>query len=109
MLVDVRQLNEHQDRYQILDVREPYEVEAGMIQGSVLIPLNDILAGAEHGRLDQDRPVAVICKMGNRSELAAVMLRARGYDADNVEGGLEAWEGEGFAFSSADGGPGRVL
>ena len=107
--VDVRELKEHRERYQILDVREPYEVEAGMIDGSLVIPLNDVLAGAEQGKLDPDRPIAVVCKMGSRSELAALMLRARGYEADNVEGGLEAWEAEGFAFSSADGGPGRVL
>ncbi|HJP66733.1 MAG TPA: rhodanese-like domain-containing protein [Actinomycetota bacterium] len=107
--MDVRELQEHRDQYQILDVREPYECEVGIIEGSVMIPLNDVLAGAERGRLDLGRPIAVVCKVGNRSELAAVMLRARGYDAQNLEGGLEAWQAEGNAISTMDGGPGQVL
>ena len=36
------------------------------------------------------------------------MLRARGYDAHNMEGGMQAWEGEGLPFSAVDGGPGQV-
>ena len=108
--MDVRELKEHQDRYQILDVREPYECEAGIIAGSVLIPLNDVLGGAEQGKLDKERPIVVVCKVGSRSELAALMLRARGYEAENLEGGLEALEAEGgVPLSAADGGPGRVL
>jgi rhodanese-related sulfurtransferase len=107
--VKVEELNESRDRYQILDVREPFECEVGVIEGSVEVPLNDILAGGEQGRLDRDRPVAVVCKVGNRSELAAVMLRARGYDAENLEGGLDAWAAAGFPVSAPDGSPGAVL
>ena len=107
--MDVQHLNENRDRYQILDVREPYEIEVGLIEGSVVVPLNDLLAGAEQGKLDRDRPVAVVCKVGNRSELAAVMLRARGYEAENLEGGLDAWDAKGYPLSTPDGGPGQVL
>ncbi|MFN2589405.1 MAG: rhodanese-like domain-containing protein [Actinomycetota bacterium] len=105
----MRELKEHLDRYQIVDVREPYEWEVGRIDGSVLIPLNDLLAGREQGQLDDSRPIAAVCKVGNRSELAAVMLRARGYEAENLEGGLDAWAAEGYPLSAPDGGPGSVL
>ena len=37
-----------------------------------------------------------------------MMLRARGYDAHNMEGGMQAWESEGLPFSAVDGGPGQV-
>jgi rhodanese-related sulfurtransferase len=107
--VNVQHLKENRDRYQVLDVREPYECEVGLLEGSIIVPLNDLLAGAEQGKLDADRPIAVVCKVGNRSELAAVMLRARGYDAENLEGGLEAWDAEGFPLTAPDGSPGRVL
>ncbi len=107
--VNVQHLKEHFDDYQILDVREPYECEVGLIEGSVLVPLNDLLGGGEQGKLDRDRPIAVVCKVGNRSELAAVMLRARGYDAENLEGGLDAWDSNGYPLSASDGSPGRVL
>ncbi len=79
------------------------------MEGSVLIPLNTVLAGGERGQLDPSRPVAVLCKSGNRSELAATMLRARGYEAENVEGGLEAWEDAGYTCLTPEGAPGTVL
>lgn len=107
--MDVQHLNQNRDRYQILDVREPYEIEVGLIEGSVVVPLNDLLGGGEQGKLDRDRPIAVVCKVGNRSELAAVMLRARGYDAENLEGGLDAWDANGYPLSTPDGSPGQVL
>jgi rhodanese-related sulfurtransferase len=37
-----------------------------------------------------------------------VMLQARGYDATNVEGGMESWADAGYEFSAPDGSPGRV-
>jgi rhodanese-related sulfurtransferase len=36
------------------------------------------------------------------------MLRARGYEAYNLQGGMEDWEREGLPFSTPDGAPGRV-
>jgi rhodanese-related sulfurtransferase len=52
--------------------------------------------------------VVVVCRSGNRSELAALMLQARGFEAHNLEGGMEEWEREQLPFSTPDGAPGRV-
>ena len=71
------------------------------------LPLNSIMAGAGSD-LDTDKPVAVICRSGNRSELATMMLQARGYEAYNVAGGMEAWEAAGLPYSAPDGSPGHV-
>jgi rhodanese-related sulfurtransferase len=100
-------VHERLDDIQLVDCREQYEWDAGRVEGAIHIPLNDILAGAGDD-LDRDRPVAVICRSGNRSELAALMLQARGFDAHNVEGGMEEWAREGLPFSAPDGSPGRV-
>jgi len=105
---DLRHIHEHESEFQILDVREPWEWEAGRIEGAIHIPLAQVMAGGERGMLDASRPVVVVCRSGNRSELAATMLRARGYDARNMEGGMEEWAREGLPFSAPDGGPGRV-
>lgn len=105
---DPRELHEKQDQVQILDVREPYEWEAGHIDGATHIPLSQIMAGQEQGRLDPERPVVVVCKTGNRSELASVMLQARGFKAENFEGGTEAWVAAGLPIVAADGGPGAL-
>jgi rhodanese-related sulfurtransferase len=98
---------EERERIQIVDCREPYEWNAGRVDGSIHLPLNAILAGAGQD-LDQSKPVVVVCRSGNRSELAALMLQARGFEAHNLEGGLERWTREGLPLSTPDGAPGRV-
>ena len=64
------------EEIQIVDVREAYEWEAGRIEEAVHAPLNQLMA-ATPSDLDPARPVVCVCRSGNRSELAAVMLRAR--------------------------------
>jgi rhodanese-related sulfurtransferase len=92
----------------LVDCREDREWHAGRIDGAVHLPLNEIMAGGGSD-LDPETPIAVICRSGNRSELAAMMLNARGFTAINVEGGMEAWEAEGFEFEAEGGGPGTVV
>ncbi len=106
-LTTARGVAEHLDEIQLVDCREPYEWAAGRIEGAVHIPLNAIMAGAT-GEIATDRPVVVVCRSGNRSELATLMLRARGYEAYNLEGGMEDWERQGLPFSTPEGAPGRV-
>jgi rhodanese-related sulfurtransferase len=106
-LSNVRDVHDRLAEIQLVDVREPYEWEAGRVEGAIHIPVNAIMSGGG-GDLDKDKPVAVICRTGNRSELATMMLQARGFDAHNVEGGMEAWEAAGLPFAAADGSTGRV-
>jgi rhodanese-related sulfurtransferase len=106
-LRDPRIVRERQAEVQIVDVREQPEWEAGRIEGSVLIHLNDLMAGRLES-LDTSRPVVAVCRSGNRSEVASLMLRARGFEAYNMEGGVEAWVSAGFPFKTPDGSPGRV-
>lgn len=106
-LTTPRGVHERLDEIQLVDCREPYEWVAGRIDGAIHIPLNSIMAGAT-GDLDPSRPVVVVCRSGNRSELATLMLQARGFEAYNLEGGMELWEREGLPFTTPDGAPGRV-
>jgi rhodanese-related sulfurtransferase len=103
-----RGVYERRDDVQIVDVREPYEWEAGRIEGAVHVPLNDLMGGRGIEGLDPDVPVAVVCRSGNRSELASLMLRARGFDAHNMRDGMEGWATEGLPFTTPEGEPGRV-
>lgn len=106
-LRDVRGVYDHLGEIQLVDCRELYEWHAGRVDAAVHIPLNAIMAGGG-GDLDPSKPVAVICRTGNRSELATMMLQARGFEAYNVEGGMEAWAQAGLPFAADDGSPGRV-
>lgn len=73
----------------LLDVREPGEREVVALEGSVAIPLGELLARV--GDLPAGRPVLVYCKSGGRSADAVRMLRERGVDARNVTGGILEW------------------
>lgn len=104
---NVRDVYDRLQEIQLVDCRENYEWVAGHVDSAIHIPVNSIMAGAG-GDLDKAKPVAVICRTGNRSELATMMLQARGYDATNVEGGMEAWASAGLPFAADDGSEGRV-
>ena len=98
---------EHRDEVQIVDVRESYEWDAGRIDQAVHVPLNQLMAG-QGPDLDPGRPVIAVCRSGNRSELATLMLQARGFEAYNLVGGMEAWTRQGLPITTPDGRPGRV-
>jgi rhodanese-related sulfurtransferase len=106
-LTSSRGLAEHLDEVQIVDCREPDEWAAGRIEGSIHVPLNSILAGAID-QLDPSKETVVVCRTGNRSELGALMLQARGFTAHNLQRGLEEWASEGRPLTTPDGQPGRV-
>jgi rhodanese-related sulfurtransferase len=58
--------------------------------------------------IERNRPVAVICRSGNRSAMATDWLRRQGVDARNVHGGMIAWNLHGLPLVSDDGSRGRV-
>lgn len=92
------------DDLQIIDVRHPHEWEAGHIDSAVNIPepeLPDRL-----GEIDQGRPVVVVCLSGGRSGRAAAMLASRGFDVEDLKGGMTAWAAAGLDYRAADAGPG---
>jgi rhodanese-related sulfurtransferase len=74
----------------VVDVREPWEYQQGHVPGAVLIPLGQL--SARVNELDPEKPVAVICASGNRSQSAAALLGQKGFKTVyNVSGGTGAW------------------
>lgn len=80
----------------MIDVRAPFEHEAGCIPGAVNLPLDELNSRATelHGK----ETVFVHCRSGGRSQMAAQLLEQMGIPAAivNVEGGLIAWESAGL-------------
>jgi hydroxyacylglutathione hydrolase len=64
-------------RVTLLDVREQDEWDAGHVAGSLHVPYHELRAGLPEL---PEGPVAVICSAGNRSSLAASLLRRHGRD-----------------------------
>lgn len=86
---------------QIVDVREPYERDAGFIDGSVHIELEHLASRAP--TLDRDRPIVFYCRLGARSAMATQAFRAAGFDARNMAGGMTGWASAGLPVAP-DGG-----
>ncbi len=79
---------------EIVDVRNPGEVAAGMIPGAVNIPVGQLPGRV--GELDPTRPTVVYCARGYRSSVAASLLRQRGFtDVSDILGGYTAWHEAG--------------
>jgi adenylyltransferase/sulfurtransferase len=76
----------------LLDVREPFETERGVIPGSALLPLGDVLADPRRVQADH---VVVVCQVGMRAQRAAEALRGAGVEASVLAGGVDAWTRSG--------------
>lgn len=74
----------------IIDIREPYELGSGYIEGSKNIPMNILLMAPENF-LDKSKTYHIICQSGARSSRTCMMLRQKGYNVINVEGGMYSY------------------
>lgn len=84
----------------VVDVREPAEYAAGHIRGSIHVPrglleaacswdYDDTVPALAAGR---ERPIAVVCRSGQRSLLAADVLQQLGYaDVVSLKTGVRGW------------------
>jgi rhodanese-related sulfurtransferase len=86
---------------QLVDVREPYEWEAGRIAGARHIELERL--ASEAGTLDKEKPVLFYCRLGARSGMAAQAFRRAGYEAYSIDGGLTEWHSRGLPLEPDDG------
>ena len=86
---------------QLIDVREPYEWEAGRIAGARHVELERVASQAP--TIDRERPVVFYCRLGARSGMAANAFRRAGYDAFSMVGGITAWAERGLGLEPADG------
>jgi rhodanese-related sulfurtransferase len=89
------------EHWQVIDVREPYERDAGHLAGTRHIELAQLTAQAES--VDRERPVVFYCRVGSRSAMAMQAFRAAGYDAYNLTGGIVNWVQAGLPLEPEDG------
>ena len=72
---------------QVIDVRDLDEWTESSVPGARHIPLAELCDRLDE--LDQGRTAALLCRSGRRSELAAEILSARGFDdVVNLAGGM---------------------
>jgi len=77
----------------LIDVRENEELENGVLEGAIHIPMGQIPE-----RIDELNPQAktvVICRTGNRSRKVTEYLVSHGFvDASNMCDGMNGWARE---------------
>ena len=101
-MISVHELQKRLKRHNalnVLDVRDQDEWTFGHIAGALHIyvgHLKDRLS-----EIPRDKPVAVICSVGNRASLGASILLRAGYEnVYNVAGGMMGWTAAGFAITT---------
>ena len=82
------------DELTVLDVREPWEYDTARIEGSTLIPMDQIPARVNQ-ELDPEDLIIVICHHGVRSANVAAWLLQQGFErVQSLRGGIDRWSRE---------------
>ena len=77
----------------LLDVREPQELAAAAVVGTLDVPMGQIPGRLDE--LDRDKTIVVMCHGGMRSMQVAAFLMQNGFDdVVNLDGGIDAWSRE---------------
>ena len=79
---------------QLVDVRTAEEYAEGHIVGAINIDVQSPDFAEKISVLDKNRKVAVYCRSGRRSKMAAEQLTAAGYKVIDLDGGIQSWTGE---------------
>ncbi len=92
----------------LVDIREPGEVEAGTIPGSIVAPRGmlefyaDPASTYHRPEFEPRKRVILHCASGGRSALAADTLQQMGYtNVGHLEGGYKAWAAAGRPTTSS--------
>lgn len=97
---DLEELLARQGDLLVLDVRERSEFELVHIAGSLNVPRGILEAACEYDYAETEpelvearqRPVVVVCRSGNRSALAAFVMKLIGYEnVSSLKLGIKGW------------------
>jgi len=100
--IDAKELQDKIDRnedFLLLDVRTPQEHAAHAIEGSYLLPVQELAFRA--GELPKHKEIVAYCRVGNRSAYAAAHLSRLGFNVKNLEGGIVSWASNQRVFATA--------
>ena len=87
-------------KVKVLDVRREPEWDAGHVEGAAWWPLDNFRVSPPE--IDHEVPLAVHCKGGYRSMIAASLLQRAGFrNVLNVIGGFDAWQQANLPFVTA--------
>jgi sulfur-carrier protein adenylyltransferase/sulfurtransferase len=90
---ELAQLLQKDNGVELLDVREPHELDISQLSGARLIPLGQL--ASRLSELDSAQEMVIFCKGGTRSARALELLVSAGFrKVKNLKGGINAWAKE---------------
>jgi len=91
-VLSVKKMLDGDEKFMLLDVREPGEVATAKIAGSVHIPMREIPARLAELEPQKNGRIVVHCHHGGRSQRVTHYLRQQGFtQAQNMSGGIDDW------------------
>lgn len=92
----------------VIDLRDPEEFAQGTVPGARNAPYDERVVARIVRSVDRDRDVVLVCGWGHKSAVTGIALKRAGFRRVRyLEGGLEAWESDGFLLER--GATGRAL
>ena len=79
---------------QLVDVRTPEEYAMGYIPGAVCMDFRNPNFDNMITQLDKNLPVAIYCRSGRRSKIAASKMSAIGLKVYELNNGIIMWNGQ---------------
>jgi rhodanese-related sulfurtransferase len=96
-VADVKSRLDRKESFQIIDVREDREWEAGHLPGAIHLGKGIIERDIEKTIPDTAAPLVLYCGGGFRSAMAAKNLQEMGYtNVISMDGGFSGWKGAGL-------------
>lgn len=84
----------------ILDIRQQTSFLEGHILGSLHIPMVHLEQKWKSLQSHQDKPIIVVCNMGQEATRASALLKQQGFTKVFVlNGGLQAWRAAGLPLT----------
>lgn len=79
----------------VLDVRDRKEFQAGHIVDAVNIPQSSLESRLDELKKHKDRPVVVVCRIGQNAGAAGTLLRKSGFEqVSRLSGGMTEWRNQ---------------
>ena len=99
--ISASELAKELDSWKIVDVRTVSEFENGHIEGAVNLPITAFTDENVLGlQLAKDKRVIAICRSAHRSIPAVRKLKALGFNAYQLKGGMISWRDKGLPEKS---------
>jgi len=81
----------------VVDIREPNEFKSGHLPDAKNIPFPKLQEGIKNLENYKEKPIILVCKMGQHSGAAGRTLHKQGYkDVRRLKGGIATWSAEGL-------------